>query len=133
MTRHAPMFAQAPALAILVAAAALSGCAQPSPRGGGATAAGRTSPAVSLACRQEVDRVYAAQNRRDLSLRDQRDTPFAESYNSGVTTRGLGAMFDQDNRYASCVRNNTPAGASTAAGAPPGASTTGPTFSPVGK
>ena len=106
---------------------ALAGCAGPAPRAAG----DRPSRAVSLACRQEVDRVYAAQNRRDLSYRDQRDTPFAASYNSGVTTRGLSALYDQDNQYASCVRANEPA--ARAGGQPAGAQTTGPTFSPVGK
>lgn len=80
--------------------------------------------AAALACRQEVDRVYAAQNRRDLSYRDQRDTPFATSYNSGVTSAGLGALFGRDKDIQSCTSQTRP-------GAVSGAIGTGPTFSPT--
>lgn len=80
--------------------------------------------AVAAACRQEVDRVYAAQNRRELSYRDQRDTPFASSYNSGVTSAGLGTRFGRDNDVQSCVSQNRP-------GAVAGDAGTGPTFSPT--
>ena len=107
----------------LIAAALLpliaAGC-QTAPRS-------RADAAANAACRAEVDRVYAAQNRAELSQRDQRDTPFAGSYNSGITSRGLGARFGRDNQVSSCVSNATGSGA--AAGA---ADTgTGPTFSPV--
>ena len=87
----------------------------------------RANAAATAACRAEADRVYAAQNRADLSRRDQRDTPFASSYNSGITSRGLGTLFGFNNQVSSCVSNSTN---STAAGAAvdPG---TGPTFEPV--
>lgn len=80
--------------------------------------------AVAAACRQEVDRVYAAQNRRDLTYRDQRDTPFASSYVSGVTSAGLGARFGRDTDVQSCVGLNRPGAAAGDAG-------TGPTFNPA--
>lgn len=82
--------------------------------------------AVAAACRQEADRVYAAQNRRELSYRDQRDTPFASSYNSGVTSAGLGTLFGRDKDVQSCVSQNRPGAAAGEAG-------TGPTFSPVAR
>ncbi len=97
----------------------LGACAAPSPR----SSADR---AVAAACRQEVDRVYAAQNRRDLSYRDQRDTPFAASYNSGITTTGLGSRFGRDSDVQSCVSLNRPGAAAGDAG-------TGPTFSPIAR
>ena len=82
--------------------------------------------AAAAACRQEVDRVYAAQNRRDLTYRDQRDTPFASSYNSGVTTAGLSTLFGRDNSIQSCTSQTRP-------GAVSGATGTGPTFSPIAR
>lgn len=87
----------------------------------------RADVAAAAACRAEVDRVYAAQNRAELSQRDQRDTPFASSYNSGITTRGLGTRFSRDNQVSSCVSNASSPGTGAAAldvG-------TGPTFSPT--
>ena len=82
--------------------------------------------AAAVACRQEVDRVYAAQNRRDLSYRDQRDAPFASSYNSGVTSAGLGTLFGRDRDIQSCTSQARP-------GAVSGAIGTGPTFSPTAR
>lgn len=116
--------------AALLSAGTLAACAQqPS-----ATAANRPSRAVLTACRQEVDRVYAAQNRADLSMRDQRDTPLSDNYVSGITSRGLSSAYGRDNQMAACVRNaqngsDAPATASPA----PGLAPTGPTFTPVGK
>ncbi len=100
---------------------ALAGCQAP-PRS-------RASAAATQACRAEVDRVYAAQNRVDLSTRDQRDTPFAGGYSSGITSQGLGAQFGRDNQLSSCINNSTaPGTAAPAAAVAPG---TGPTFSPT--
>ena len=109
---------------LLLAVTALAGC-QAAPRSRAATAA-------TQACRAEVDRVYAAQNRVDLSTRDQRDTPFAGAYNSGITSEGLGARYGRDNLLTSCINNSTapstaaPASAAVAPG-------TGPTFSPTAR
>ena len=100
----------------LLAVLALGACAQSSRP--------RASAAVVQACRQEVDRVYAAQNRVDLSVRDNRDIPFASSYNSGITSRGLGAQFGRDNQTQACITEAT-----NGARAPAGAvASTGPTF-----
>lgn len=85
----------------------------------------RADAATQVQCRAEVDRVYAAQNRGDLSRRDERDTPFAGGYLSGITTRELGARFGRDNQLSACVAQNR-AGAAGAAD-----TSTGPTFSPV--
>ena len=80
--------------------------------------------AVAAACRQEVDRVYAAQNRRELSYRDQRDTPFAASYNSGITTTGLSSAFGRDNDVQGCISQNR-------TGASSGDPGTSPTMDPT--
>jgi len=74
-------------------------------------------------CRQEVDRVYAAQNRGDLSRRDERDSPFAGAYLPGITTRELGARFARDNQMSSCLAQNR--------GGPATDISPAPTFSPV--
>ena len=88
----------------------------------------RPSAAAAASCRAEVDRVYAAQNRRDLTYRDQRDTPFAGSYFPGDTPRGLASEYGRDNQYSSCIANSTGAGTN----APPAAGgNIGPVFSPA--
>lgn len=111
-------------LALVAAAMALLAGCHAAPRS-------RADAATNAACRAEVDRVYAAQNRADLSRRDQRDTPFAESYNSGITSRGLGALFGRGNQVSSCVNNSGAAGTS-AGGANVGNGVgTGSTFSPT--
>ena len=88
----------------------------------------RNVAAAKAACRAEVDRVYAAQNRADLSQRDQRDTPFASSYNSGITSRGLGIRFGRDSQVASCMNNSGATDNATGAGVN---ADIGPTFSPA--
>lgn len=105
---------------ICLAVAMLAGCS--------ATPRSRADAATAAACRAEVDRVYAIQNRAELSQRDGRDTPFAGSYNSGITSRGLGSRFGRDNQVSSCVSANT-------AGAAPATidTGTGPTFSPASR
>lgn len=116
-------FPIAASLSVLVLAT-VAGCQAGPPRSRSATAA-------TVACRAEVDRVYAAQNRVELSLRDQRDTPFAGGYNSGITSQGLGARYGRDNQLASCLNNSTaPGSAAPASAAAPG---TGPTFSPAAR
>ena len=66
--------------------------------------------------------MYAAQNRVELSRRDERDTPFAASYLPGITTRQLSERFSRDNQMASCLAQSGSAGF--------GDASTGPTFSP---
>ena len=112
MTRSAFLW---PACAVLLT---LAGC--------GGAPRNRADAATSAACRAEVDRVYAAQNRGELSQRDQRDTPFAGSYLSGITSRGLGARFGRENQVSSCVATSTGNGTAVDTG-------TGPTFSPASR
>ena len=103
-------------LGSLALLAILGGCQQAPQRSA-------ANSAATAACRTEVDRVYAAQNRADLSRRDERDTPFASSYLSGITTRQLGAQFSRGNQMASCLAQ---AGVSSR-----GNDGTSPTFSPA--
>ena len=108
---------QAHIASLLLLSAVLGGCAQQSRT--------RPSSAASQACRAEVDRVYSAQNRVDLSTRDTRDTPFASNYLPGITSRGLGAEYGRDNMVQSCLNNA--AGALPSSVAPTAG--TGPAFS----
>ena len=97
-----------------------------------ATPRSRASVEASAACRAEVDRVYAAQNRVDLSTRDGRDTPFSSGYLAGNTTRGLGAEYGRDGQYQTCLSNAAaPGPAPAAAGTPP--ANIGPAFSPAAR
>lgn len=59
--------------------------------------------AAAAACRVEVDRVYAAQNRVDLSRRDEVGTPFAGSSIPGITSSGLGSQFHRQNMMRDCI------------------------------
>ena len=97
-----------------LALAGLTACQSASPRSA-------NDAATLAACREQADRVYAQQNRVDLSRRDERDTPFASTYNSGITTRGLGARYERGRQIAAC----------TSGGGPGGEAGTGPTFSPA--
>jgi hypothetical protein len=105
-------------LALVAGMALLAGCH--------AAPQSRADRATTAACRADVDRVYAAQNRSDLSRRDQRDTPLSDNYLSGITSRGLGALFGRDTDISSCISNSSaPGTAATAADVG-----TGPTFNP---
>ena len=106
-------------MAVAAAIALLAGC-HTAPRS-------RADAATSAACRAQVDRVYAAQNRAELSRRDQRDTPLSDNYVSGITSRGLGALFGRDNDISSCISNSSAPGTGAAA-VDVGS---GPTFSPT--
>lgn len=96
-----------------LALVALSACQSASPRSA-------SNAATVTACREQADRIYAQQNRVDLSRRDERDAPFASTYNSGITTRGLGARYEWGRQVAACAGS----------GGPGGEAPTGPTFSP---
>ena len=111
------MFSARPTIyAAVLGMLALTGCGQPSRP--------RASSAVLQKCRVEVDRVYSAQNRVDLSTRDTRDTPFASNYVSGITSSGLGAQYGRDNLTQSCINEATTGSAASAGGV----ASTGPTF-----
>ncbi len=82
--------------AVLLSLCALASCQ-------GAPPPSRQARATTAACRSEVDRVYAAQNRSDLTDRDQRDTPLSGSYLSGITSRGLSAQYQRDTAIDDCL------------------------------
>jgi len=92
----------------------------------------RASQAATVACRAEVDRVYAAQNRVDLSTRDQRDTPFAANFQTGNTTRGLSSEYGRDNQFSSCLNSSAAPGPAPAV-SPTLSTSPGPAFSPAVK
>ena len=111
-----------PRSALLLVPLLLVGCGSPTPRSS-------SDRAVTAACRADADRVYAAQNRRDLSYRDERDTPLSARYDSGIVSAGLGQLYGRDNDLSSCVRANSKPGA-VPVPADPGF---GPTFSPTAR
>ena len=80
---------------------------------------------VRADCRMEVDRQYNAQNRVDLTRRDERDYAFAGSYNSGISSRGLSSEYQRDNMIRDCLRANGSRGQ-----AAPGV---GPAFTPAAR
>ena len=100
----------------LSVALSLAGCQRPPPPS-------TADAAVRADCRQSVERQYAAQNRADLTRRDERDFAFAGSYNSGIASRGLGAEYNREQMITDCLR----ARGSAAAQPSPGV---GPAFSP---
>lgn len=75
-------------------------------------------------CRQQVERQYNAQNRVDLTRRDERDFAFAGSYQSGISSRGLGAEYGREQMVTDCLRSS----GDGASAATPGV---GPAFSPA--
>ena len=103
--------------AMLLLGLAMAGCQGPPPP----TSA---DAAVRADCRQQVEREYNAQNRVDLTRRDERDFAFAGTYNPGIASRGLGAAFHRDQMVDNCLR------ASGATGVQPRPGI-GPTFSPA--
>lgn len=123
------MTRRTPAAALAASLLALSACAPQSRLT--ASGAARPSRAVVDACRQQVNRAYTAQNRAELSQRDQRDSPLSDNYVSGITSRGLSSAYGRDTDLATCIRNTENGASGPAPAASPGA--TGPTFTPVDK
>ncbi len=125
MTLRPPPLA---ALALGLLLPCLGGCAR--------TSGPRPSLAATTSCRAEVDRVYAAQNRGDLTARDTRDTPFSTTFVRGDTPRGLASEYGRDNAYSSCLANAASppaAGAAAPVGSAGPGATTGPAFSPANR
>lgn len=110
--------AAAALLVPLAAAACTGGRSSPGTSAGGSST--RADPQVAAACRSRADAVYNQQNRADLSRRDERDTPFSSSRNSGITSAGLGQLYGRDRMIASCVATS---------GAPSPDASTGPALS----
>lgn len=101
----------------IVLAAGLAGCYRP-------PASTRVANDTKLECRQQVERQYNAQNRVDLTRRDERDQPFASTYNGGIASRGLGAQYHREEMETACLRQSGDAAAATTPGV-------GPAFSPA--
>ena len=98
-----------PALAASMALLA-AGCTPPPP-----TSASRASAAAVSSCRSSTDQSFNRQNRYLLSERDATDSPFSNSGDSGITTRGLTQRYDYDTALAQCLSaNSTPAVAGSA-------------------
>ena len=107
------LFSIAGSLLVVLAA----GCQRPPPPT-------QADAALRSDCRQQVEREYNAQNRVDLTRRDERDFAFAGTYNAGIASRGLGAEFQNDQRIESCLRANGAPDAQPVPGV-------GPVFSPA--
>jgi hypothetical protein len=100
-------------LAVALLSATLVGCAPPaSPRS-------HASAAALAACRQRADEVYNRQNRAavyqsDTYATSQRDSPFTGAGINGVTSSGLGGLFQHDQFEDDCLTSS----GSTAPNAP---------------
>ncbi len=108
--------AQAIGLAVILAVVACERPPPPTP----------AEAAIRTECRQTVDREYTAQNRADLTRRDERDTAFSSSFDAGISSRGLGAEYSRDQMVTDCLRAQ---GDSTSQPSPG----VGPTFSPAAR
>ena len=87
------------AVAALALTAVLSACAAP-PRP-------RASVAASAACRSQTEQVFNRQNRDLLTHRSSVDTPFSDSYDSGITSAGLSRQFERDQMMKSCLDSSS--------------------------
>lgn len=83
----------------------------------------RADAAARQDCREAVNREYSAQNRADLTRRDERDAAFSGTYNPGIVSRGAGAQYQVDQMITDCLRAS-----GTNGQASPGVT---PTFSPA--
>ncbi len=115
MTRYAPV----PVLMALLAAACTP-LPPPSP-------AAQANAAAFKACRASTDESFEKQNRYLLSERDQTDSPYSTSGNTGITTRGLSQRYGYDVDLSDCIaasRSTTPNGPATST--PPSGPRVGP-------
>ena len=108
-----------PVVTAALLALGLAGCYRPPPPT-------RAETDTKAECRQQVERQYNAQNRVDLTRRDERDFAFAGTYNSGIPSRGLGAEYQREQMVTDCLRSAGDGGAAPAPGV-------GPAFSPVNR
>ncbi|HEX3347073.1 MAG TPA: hypothetical protein VHS58_03105 [Acetobacteraceae bacterium] len=70
----------------------------------------RASAGDLVACRKRADEIYQAQNRgavydADLYRTSDRDSPYATSGLTGVTSDGLGARYQRDQFEDACLRS----------------------------
>ena len=91
------------AAAMMVCLLGAAGCAAP-PKP-------RATVAATAACRGSTEQAFNRQNRDLMSYRDDKDTPFSDSYNSGITSAGLSRRFELDQMMTSCLNNSGVAGA----------------------
>jgi len=81
----------------LAASLPLFGCADTPPLS-------RADQAALEACRAHADAAYLEQNRAEMSLRDQSDTPYSVSGLPGVTSSGLSQRYERDEMVRDCLR-----------------------------
>ncbi len=105
------------AVTAAVLAMSLAGCYRPPPPT-------QADANIKADCRQQMERQYNAQNRVDLTRRDERDFAFAGSYNNGISSRGLGAEYGREQMVTDCLRSAGDNGSAPTPGV-------GPAFSPV--
>lgn len=87
--------------AMALSALALLGGCNPAPR---QSAEDRT--AVND-CRQESDRIFAAQNRYQLSERPSPDTPFSANNLPGTPNDGLSEQYQREQLLDTCMARST--------------------------
>jgi hypothetical protein len=88
-------------LAVL-AAIALSGCADSAPQSPQAQA----NAATAAACRQRANEVFDRQNRGTIfSSNSSANAPFSANFTPDNTTRGLSSQFAHDRLVNDCIRN----------------------------
>ena len=95
------------AAVLLACVSAVSGCAVPARQETGANAG------AVAACRSQTEQAFNRQNRDLLSFRNGRDSPFSDSYDSGITSAGLSRRYARDEMMSSCLKG---AGISPGAG-----------------
>jgi hypothetical protein len=102
-----------PGLALLTLAPALGACAFGGPPPSAEDRDTRRD------CNAEADRIYAAQNRYQMSERDQSDSPYAGNTLPSNPTAGLSDQYEQDKLVDSCLARGG-AGSPSSAAAPAG-------------
>ena len=87
--------------AVLVGAAALSGCDRPPPTG-----QAQADAETRAACEKRANDAYDQQNRAEIyAPQSQVNTPYSTNYIPGDPNRGLSDLFVHDRMIADCVRN----------------------------
>ncbi len=77
----------------------------------------RRDAGLLSSCRARTEQEFNRQNRDLLSFRDNTDTPFSTSFDSGITSAGLSRRFARDQLMSSCVDSDG-VNIKNAAGAP---------------
>ncbi len=69
----------------------------------------RVTDANVAACRARAEAIYRADNRDELSQRDETDTPRSAQYLAGYTSRGLDRKYASMQVMQDCLENGTAA------------------------